>query len=287
MNERIEISRIRTDGGCQPRSTMLFDVVEDYANDMARGTEFPPVVVFYDGTDYWLADGYHRRQAAEVLGLVDIAADVRQGTRRDAILFSVGANAAHGMRRTNEDKRRSVLVLLNDPEWARWSDREISRQCGVDNAFVSKIRPKPVSVDGQQIEEQPRLVSRNGTTYPMDTARIGRPEPDWRITAQEQRRSELEQGSTPPPHIDLSASYLWHALRDAVDAIKSLPSPEETAARFPQALAHALRSEDVNMACSWLTEFAELWAAGQVDRDAHTATVIQRAKEISGYVSAE
>src|SRR4051794_2510026 len=26
-------------------------------------------------------------------------------------------------RRTNEDKRRSVMTLLNDPEWAAWGDR--------------------------------------------------------------------------------------------------------------------------------------------------------------------
>jgi hypothetical protein len=25
-----------------------------------------------------------------------------------------------------------VLTLLNDPEWRQWSDREISRRCGVD-----------------------------------------------------------------------------------------------------------------------------------------------------------
>jgi hypothetical protein len=97
-------------------------------------------------------------------------ADIRQGTRRDAVLFSVGANATHGLRRTNEDKRRSVMTLLNDPEWARWSDREIARQCGVDNSFVSRLRPKRASVDQQQIE---RTVTRSGATYTMNTSRIG------------------------------------------------------------------------------------------------------------------
>ena len=32
---------------------------------------------------------------------------------------------------TNADKRRAVETLLNDAEWATWSDREIARQCGV------------------------------------------------------------------------------------------------------------------------------------------------------------
>lgn len=29
----------------------------------------------------------------------------------------------HEMRRTNEDKRRAVRVLLEDAEWSQWSDR--------------------------------------------------------------------------------------------------------------------------------------------------------------------
>ncbi len=34
------------------------DVVLDYAEDMAAGATFPPVEVYYDGSIYWLADGY-------------------------------------------------------------------------------------------------------------------------------------------------------------------------------------------------------------------------------------
>jgi hypothetical protein len=75
------------------------------------------------------------------------------------------------MRRTNEDKRRAVLTLLNDPEWAKWSDREIARQCRVHQDMVGKLRP--VSVGNRQIDV-PRLVTRGGTTYPMNTGRIGK-----------------------------------------------------------------------------------------------------------------
>jgi hypothetical protein len=32
------------------------------------GRNSPPVVVFYDGTSYWLADGFHRVKAAEQAG---------------------------------------------------------------------------------------------------------------------------------------------------------------------------------------------------------------------------
>ena len=71
---------------------------------------------------------------------------MRQGTLRDAILFSVSANASHGLRRTNEDKRRAVLTLLNDPTWVQWSDREIARHCRVGADLVGKMRPQVVTV---------------------------------------------------------------------------------------------------------------------------------------------
>jgi hypothetical protein len=63
------------------------------------GAMFPPVVVFFDGAEYWLADGFHRILAAKQLGLAEIAADVREGGR---------ANVSHGLKRFNRDKRNAV-----------------------------------------------------------------------------------------------------------------------------------------------------------------------------------
>lgn len=161
----LDISAVRLDGGTQPRAGINQAVVEDYASDMeANGAEFPPVQVVYDGEAYWLWDGFHRLHARKRNGLYTVPAIVRQGTRRDAVLLSVGANATHGFRRTNEDKRRAVLALLEDEEWRQWSDREIARRCAVSNQFVSNLRAG-LSVNDGQIET--RRVVRNGTEYTM------------------------------------------------------------------------------------------------------------------------
>ena len=117
MSELIAIAAIRRDEACQPRATTHLDLIEEYANALLDGAAFPPVTLFYDGTIYWLADGYHRLDAAEAACRAEILADVRPGSRRDAILYSLGANAVHGLRRTNEDKRRAVLTMLQDEEW--------------------------------------------------------------------------------------------------------------------------------------------------------------------------
>ena len=123
----LDINLIRMDGGTQSRVQLDWIATSEYAQAMKEGAQFPPVVVFHDGADYWLADGFHRIKAAEQAGVTEFPADVRQGTRRDAILYSVGANANHGVRRTNADKRAAVLLLLGDALWAAWSDAEIAR----------------------------------------------------------------------------------------------------------------------------------------------------------------
>ena len=61
---------------------------------MAEGAEFPPVVLFFDGAYYWLADGFHRFFAAKKCGAHDVVADVRQGARRDARLRSLAGELA-------------------------------------------------------------------------------------------------------------------------------------------------------------------------------------------------
>lgn len=166
---RLLIQDIRLDGGTQPRDAIDEAVVQDYAQSMMEGAIFPPVTVYYDGTAYWLADGFHRLHAAKRQCRDEIEATIKQGTRRDAVLHSVGANATHGLRRTNADKRRAVETLLRDEEWTKWSNREIARKCGVGNDLVDRCRLE-VSARFGQIE---RYAQRNGTIYTVNTANIG------------------------------------------------------------------------------------------------------------------
>ena len=182
MSELISIRKLPTNVGTQSRVGLDQDVVREYAEQftgMNAAWPFPPVVAFYDGQDYWLADGFHRLAAAHLYmereKFVDhiIAVDVRQGERRDAILYSVGANAEHGLRRTNEDKRRAVTRLLTDNEWNAWSNREIARRCRVDESLVRRLRDEPSAVQ-PQIADTERTVTRNGVTYTQNTANIGK-----------------------------------------------------------------------------------------------------------------
>ena len=179
----LAIKKIQRDGGTQIREKIDEATVSDYAEDMRSGAVFPAVTVYFDGACYWLSDGYHRVLAAETIGTEEIPAEIRQGSQRDAILHSCGANASHGLRRTNQDKKNSVLRLLHDPEWKSWSDREVSRKCKVSQPFVSKIRQSLTDniiseqqgvTDNQREDKQRIYKTKHGTIAVMNTAQIGK-----------------------------------------------------------------------------------------------------------------
>lgn len=187
---RLALLDIRTNGGTQTRAELDQGAVNDYAEAIEDGATFPPVVVFYDGNDYWLADGFHRYRATEKAGRTHIDADVRQGNQRAAILHSVGANADHGLRRNGEDKRRAVQTLLDDPEWSEWSDREIARRCRVSPTSVGQWRKLTVQMDSDRRGR--KYTTRHGTEATMRTGNIGAPSSPGR-TIQRVTSSEFNQ----------------------------------------------------------------------------------------------
>lgn len=84
--------------------------------------------------------------------------------------YAVGANAAHGLRRTNADKRRAVTMLLDDPESVQWSDREIAKACAVSHEFVRQQRaaicqPLTDSPTENATASKTRTITRNVTAY--------------------------------------------------------------------------------------------------------------------------
>jgi hypothetical protein len=164
----LEIRNIRTDGGTQPRAGLDDHTIQDYTEAVKNGANFPSVVVFYDGQHHWLADGFHRLASHKAAGKQRIYADVRQGTLRDAVLYSVGANATHGLRRSNDDKRRAVEMLLRDEEWVLWSDREIAKRCNVSHPLVAKLREELGIVTGNISSENGRkYITKHGTEAVM------------------------------------------------------------------------------------------------------------------------
>lgn len=171
--QNIPLAKIRTDGGTQPRVKLDHKTVDEYADAITEGAKMPPVICYFDGSDYWLADGYHRLRACEEIVAVDINAEVHNGTQRDAVLHSVGANAEHGLRRTNDDKHRAGMTMLDDPEWKLWPQSKIARQCGVSREYVSRVYSSATPSCARS-QDAVRLVERGDRVYEQNTANIGK-----------------------------------------------------------------------------------------------------------------
>ena len=84
MSRQLLVESIRIDGRTQSRKRVNEDAVAEYAEAMKAGANLPPVTVFFDGKEFWMADGFHRLLAAQRIGRKNIAADVKQGARVDA-----------------------------------------------------------------------------------------------------------------------------------------------------------------------------------------------------------
>ena len=137
---QLKLQEIRLDGNTQPRSRVYDETVTSYTEALLDGATFPPVDVFFDGKHYWLADGFHRYHAHRRNKVPTIDATIHKGTKRDAFIFSRGANAEHGMPRTNEEKRAVVISLLDDPEYEEETDRNIAKICKVSSMTVGRIK---------------------------------------------------------------------------------------------------------------------------------------------------
>ncbi len=168
----INIKTIRIDGGTQSRVEINNEIVTEYAEAIKAGAEFPAVVVFNDGADNWLADGFHRFHGLNQAGLTSILADIRQGTLRDAKFYSWKANQEHGQRRTNGDKRKIVLEVLADDEAGKWSDNHIAKEFGFSPTFVGSLRKSLSTVDSEKPIER-TYTTKHGTTATMRTEHIG------------------------------------------------------------------------------------------------------------------
>ena len=146
MPDKLALTDIEVDPGINPRADGLDpETVEEYAAALAGGVDFPPSVVYRNPAtgSYLLSEGFHRYAAHVKAGRSNMACEVREGDRRDALLNAVASNQRHGLRRTNADKRKAVELALTDcPDW---SNRRVAEHVGVGDQLVADVRADLVS----------------------------------------------------------------------------------------------------------------------------------------------
>lgn len=173
----IDIKRLRMDGGTQHRVKVNPEAIADYCAAYLDDKKMPPVQAVYDGAHYWLWDGFHRIAGAVEAGKKGINVEITRGTQRDAFLLSLGANDAHGIRRTNEDKRNAVRAALQDSDLAAMSDREIAKICGVYHQLVATMRPDAPKKEASKVDEASTNLAPPATTVDTQATLPGVPAP--------------------------------------------------------------------------------------------------------------
>jgi adenylylsulfate kinase len=170
LNE-LNLHLIRLDGGTQNRIALCEEIVAEYADMMKAGAEFPPIRVWFDGSNYWLVDGFHRLAAAKRSGLAALPAQALSGTLEEAQWDSYSANAIHGLRRTPADIESVVTRALNHPLRRALSNNQIARHLHLPEATLRRWKKR---LSSSLDEDATRVAVRNGKTYSIHTERIGR-----------------------------------------------------------------------------------------------------------------
>ena len=179
MIKKLKLTEIATDAGTQVRAALNQTTVAEYAEALAAGAKFPPIVVFCDGTRHLAADGFHRIQAAQRIGAKQIECDLHNGSKTDALRFALGCNAHHGLRRTNADKRHAVVLALS--EFPKLSDVAISDLCLVGRELVAEIRK--LQIPANQGNQTSQVVDSDNLT------RIGKDGKAYRLPPPPMQRS--------------------------------------------------------------------------------------------------
>ncbi|BDM83616.1 hypothetical protein [Acaryochloris marina] len=110
----LKLSDITLDNEIQSYQQLIQEVVGEFAEAMRQGAKFPPVVVFFDGDNYWLADGLHRFLAKQFVAEQSISTEVQPGSRYDAKFYSARANLNPSDIHSSEEKHRFFENILYD-----------------------------------------------------------------------------------------------------------------------------------------------------------------------------
>jgi len=187
---RFRLDRIEMDTSIQCRAQIDVALVNEYADRMAEGADFPAVVLFGTAAKAWIGDGWHRVLGAKQTGAETIRADLSPGGRAEALKHALGANAVHGHRRTNADKRRAVEIALR--EFPRLSSNALSKLCGVSDMLVTTVRGQV-----QEVGTCATVTGADGKSYPAKRD----PAPAEPVEETESEESEPEPRRGPHPDV--------------------------------------------------------------------------------------
>lgn len=145
--KKLDLSDIIVDESLQMRAGGLVEeVVSDY---MAALAKLPPIRVAATKIKgvmrYYLIDGFHRYEAHRKSNAKFIMAEVTEVENLEAArILCAGMNIGHGLRRSNADKRKAVLMLIpifaNVAKYGNMTLRQKGDAAGVSHEFFRIVQ---------------------------------------------------------------------------------------------------------------------------------------------------
>lgn len=246
----VAMRKIDAEGSPRARVRDCEETVNEYFECRVNGDKFPPIDLFWieEHNVFWIADGKHRFAAEVKKGETMVWAVVHEGGARECLEFALRANARHGQRRTNADKRLAVKTMLEDEEWSQCSNGKIAEALKVSETLVFNVRKELEPDVSEEVEESSGKEVVEDRVSQKDPAgdgesprakaqpkkRIGKDGKEYTKPAKKEPRSKPESTKPGgkeaiPPELRKEAKTVWGSfirLTDKVPEWKELISPE-------------------------------------------------------------
>jgi hypothetical protein len=255
-----------TTGAARTREKFRTDIANSYSQWLSDPDfHFPPVVAFFDGETYWLADGFHRHHAYQQSCRPLIPCDVREGTERDAVRHALSANTdTRGIPRTPGDVKAAIRVALDDPEWGRLSDREIADLCAGGHSWVSDVRKHWEAINRERPEEGVPSVGGSLSGRNRDPSTEGGGKQEWEANGvgdngKPKRRRKKPSGKKKKPRVVKTK----HGGTTVMETARIGKSRAGRLPKLPEVKPRALESETARR--QWLASLAVLFEQAGLD----------------------
>lgn len=154
----LHLAKIKVESWLQPRDALDIEAIADYTRIFKECKEspFPPWRVFLIDGKHYLTRGFHRMAAAKTANRSTHICEVVKGTRQEALVDAASSNADNGVRRTNKDKRRAVLMLLTGTNAPQWPNRVIAKTTSTSHQFVNVLAKELAGENGEPAKRSTR-----------------------------------------------------------------------------------------------------------------------------------
>ncbi len=123
----LELNHLRTLFENEEVAPLSEAILNRYLSEISAAQSCSKLRVCFDGSEYWLFDGYHRLEAMRKLGFNMCVVQVYKGTRRDAFRRYIKDKLRCQGRQSSHVFKHCLNVLGKDNEWGSAKEEKLAQ----------------------------------------------------------------------------------------------------------------------------------------------------------------